>query len=317
MALFGLIVLNSERQSIMQDLNDLFYFVQVVDYAGFAPAGRALGVPKSKLSRRIGVLEQRLGVRLIQRSTRRFSVTDIGRTYYQHCRAMLVEAQAAQESIELTRAEPCGVVRVSCPVALLDMQVAGMLATFMWTYRSVEVHVEATDRVVDIISEGVDIAIRVRRPPLQDSDLLLRTFGEAQQCLVASPSLLTSTSTPRVPADLTTLPSLAHGLPQNEHVWELQGADNAQARIPHHPRLITRGMLALRTAAVAGIGVVQLPVMMIADQLARGELVRLLPDWAPRSELVHAVFASRRGQLPAVRALLDFLADSFAPRNAV
>ena len=301
----------------MQDLNDLYYFVQVVDHGGFAPAGRALGIPKSKLSRRIALLEQRLGIRLIQRSTRRFSVTDIGRTYYQHCQAMLVEAQAAQESIELTRSEPCGIVRLTCPVALLDTQVAGMLADFMTKHPRVEVHVEATDRAVDVISEGIDIAIRVRRPPLKDSELLLHTFGEAEQCLTGSPNLLKSTGVPRVPADLTQMPSLAHGLPQNEHVWELYGPDEARANIPHHPRLITRGMLALRTAAVAGIGIVQLPAMMITDQLAHGELVRLLPDWAPRSEIVHAAFASRRGQLPAVRAVLDLLADSFAAQATV
>ena len=108
----------------MQDLNDLYYFAEVVDHGGFAPAGRAIGVPKSKLSRRVALLEERLGVRLIQRSTRRFAVTDVGRTYYAHCKAMLVEAQSAQEAIEQTRAEPCGVVRISCPVALLDARSA-------------------------------------------------------------------------------------------------------------------------------------------------------------------------------------------------
>lgn len=101
----------------MQDLNDLYYYVQVVDHLGFAPAGRALGIPKSKLSRRIALLEERLGVRLLQRSTRRFSVTEIGQTYYAHCKAMLVEAAAAQEAIDITRSDPQGTVRITCPVA--------------------------------------------------------------------------------------------------------------------------------------------------------------------------------------------------------
>src|SRR6478609_9126967 len=128
----------------MQDLNDLYYFVQVVDHAGFAPAGRALGMPKSKLSRRIALLEERLGVRLIQRSTRRFAVTEIGQNYYAHCKAMLVEAQSAQEAIDQTRAEPCGIVRLTCPVALLDVRVGEMIAAFMAAYPRVEVHLEAT-----------------------------------------------------------------------------------------------------------------------------------------------------------------------------
>jgi len=155
----------------MQDLNDLYLYAQVVDHGGFAAAGRALGIPKSRLSRRVAVLEKGLGVRLLQRSTRRFAVTDIGRTYYAHCKAMLVEAEAAQDAIEVTRAEPCGTVRLTCPVALLDLQVGDMLATFMAQHPRVDVVAEATNRRVDVIAEAVDIAIRVRPPPLSDSDL--------------------------------------------------------------------------------------------------------------------------------------------------
>jgi DNA-binding transcriptional LysR family regulator len=295
----------------MQDLNDLYFFVQVVDHGGFASAGRALGVPKSKLSRRVALLEDRLGVRLLQRSTRRFSVTELGQNYYLHCKAMLVEADAAQESIERTRSEPRGVVRLSCPVALLDTRVGAILAAFMLRYEQVEVHVEATDRRVDVISEAVDIALRVRTPPLQDTGLVLRTLADSSQCLVAAPQLLTRLGAPTVPSDLSALPSMDLGSPQSEHVWSLLGPDGAQALIHHHPRLITRGMIALRLAAIAGVGIVQLPSQMVHDELTRGELTRVLPDWAPRLEVIHAVFASRRGLLPSVRALIDFLAEHF------
>src|SRR5262245_52247792 len=165
----------------MQDLNDLYYFAEVVDHGGFAPAGRAIGVPKSKLSRRIALLEDRLGVRLIQRSTRRFAVTEIGQNYYAHCKAMLVEAQSAQEAIDLTRAEPCGTGRMPCPVALLDERAGDMLARFLAQYPRIEMHLEATNRRVDVVSEAVDVAIRVRPPPLSDSDLVMRTFGDRGQ----------------------------------------------------------------------------------------------------------------------------------------
>ncbi|UVE16829.1 LysR family transcriptional regulator [Pseudomonas sp. LS44] len=296
----------------MRDLNDLYYFVEVVNHGGFAPAGRALGVPKSKLSRRIALLEERLGTRLIQRSTRRFAVTEIGQTYYAHCKAMLVEAEAADDAIALTHAQPRGIVRMSCPVALLDAQIGDMLATFMVANPLVEIHLDATNRRVDVIGEGVDIAIRVRPPPLQDSDLVLRVLADRGQCLVASAQLLEQTGVPQSPADLAGLPSLDLGTPQNEHVWNLFGPNGAQAAIRHHPRLVTRGMLALRAAAVAGVGVVQMPTMMVAEQIARGELVQVIPEWAPRREIIHAVFASRRGLLPSVRALLDFLAQRFA-----
>ncbi|MBS2127430.1 LysR family transcriptional regulator [Burkholderia thailandensis] len=298
----------------MRDLNDLYYFVQVVDHGGFAAAGRALNMPKSKLSRRVALLEERIGMRLIQRSTRRFAVTDVGQTYCAHCRAMLVEADAADEAVALMRAEPRGIVRMTCPVALLDALVGDMIAAFMAECPLVEIHLEETNRRVDVVGEGIDVALRVRPPPLEDSELVLRVLGERGQCLVASPRLLAraGAGVPRVPADLAALPSLALGLPQDEHVWNLYGPDGANAAIHHRPRLVTRGMLALRAAAVAGVGVVQLPTMMVREPIARGELRQLLPGWAPRREIVHAVFASRRGLLPSVRALLDFLAQRFA-----
>jgi DNA-binding transcriptional LysR family regulator len=296
----------------MRDLNDLYYFVQTVDHGGFAPAGRALGMPKSKLSRRIALLEERLGTRLIQRSTRRFAMTETGQTYYAHCKAMLVEADAADEAIALTQAEPRGIVRMTCPVALLDARVGDMVAAFMIAHPHVEIHLEETNRRVDVVGEGVDIAIRVRPPPLKDSELVMRVLADRGQCLVASPGLLARLGTPRAPADLATLPSMDLGAPQGEHVWNLLGPDGAQAAIHHRPRYVTRGMLALRAAAIAGVGVVQLPTMMVREQIERGQLAQVMPGWAPRREIIHAVFASRRGLLPAVRALIDDLAARFA-----
>lgn len=301
-----------ERWGGMQDLNDLYYYVQVVDHGGFAPAGRALGLPKSTLSRRIAALEERLGARLIQRSTRHFSVTEIGQTYYVHCKAMLVEAEAAQEAVELTRVEPRGVVRMTCPVALLQTRVGQMVAEFMVLYPRVNVQLKAFNRPVDVIAEGYDIAIRVRRPPLQDSDLVLRPFGDAKsQCLVASPALIARLGAPRVPADLSNYPSLDLAPARHDHMWELEGPQGAQVVIRHQPRLVTDDMIALRTAAIAGVGAVHLPQMMVEEQLARNELAVLIPGWAPRAEIVHAVMPTKRCLLPAVRALIDFLAERF------
>jgi len=295
----------------MHDLNDLYYYVQVIDHGGFAPAGRALGIPKSKLSRRVAMLEARLGVRLIQRSTRRFSVTEIGQTYYAHCKAMLVEAEAAQEAIDVTRADPQGVVRITCPVALLHADVEMMLADFMVDNPRVTLHLEATNRRVDPVGEAIDVALRVRPPPLDDSDLVMRVLANRSQCLVASAALVALRGLPETPADLTDWPSLGSGPFQENHVWNLFGAGGAQAAIYHMPRLVTADLAMLRHAALAGIGVVQLPTMMIRDELANGELIQLPPGWAPRCDIVHAVFPSRRGLLPAVRALVDYLAQRF------
>lgn len=296
----------------MHDLNDLYYFAQVVDHGGFAPAGRALNIPKSRLSRRITALEARLGARLIQRSTRRFSVTDLGHTFYTHCKAMLTEAEAAQEAIERSRAEPRGRVRLSCPVALLQTRVAAMVAEFMVIYPAVRVEVAALNRPVDPIAEGFDLAIRVRRPPLDDSDLVLRILSHRQQCLVASPTLLAGLGAPTNPEALRGVASLDRGPAREDHVWRLSGPDGATRDLHHQPRLITDDMMTLRTAALAGVGIVHLPVMMVREAVTEGALVRVLPDWAPPPELVHAVLPSKRCLLPAVRALIDHLAERFA-----
>lgn len=297
----------------MQDLNDLYYFVQVVDHGGFAPAGRALNLPKSKLSRRIALLEDRLGVRLLNRSSRRFSVTEIGREFYNRCVAMLVEADAAEQVIAEARAEPRGVVRVSCPVALLSFQFGALIARFMLEQPAVDVHLESTNRRVDVIAEGFDIAIRVRFPPLEPTDLVMRQLDESIQSLVASPTLVPTAL--HSPADLGRLPSLDLGPPHRDHQWQLHHSDGQSAVVPHHPRLVTDDMATLHDAAIAGVGVVQLPTMMTWKDVQSGRLVQVLPAWQPRAGLIHAVFPSRRGLLPAVRALLDFMARECATQR--
>lgn len=296
----------------MQDLNDLYYFVKVVDHGGFAPAARALGIPKSRLSRRISQLEERLSVRLIQRSTRSFSVTAVGQDYYRHCVAMLVEAEAAQEVIDQLQAEPRGVLKVSCPPALVCFGVGAMIADFMTQYPGACVHLDSTSRRVDVITEGIDIAIRVRVPPLDDSDLMIKVLAPSPQRLLANPDLMGKLKTPIVPADLGNLPSIDFAPAHRAHQWCLDGPGGATALIGHNPRLVTDDMIFMRIAALAGVGVVQLPDMMVTDDLTSGRLVDVIPDWRPRGGLVHAVFASRRGLLPAVRALLDHLAKAFA-----
>jgi len=195
---------------------------------------------------------------------------------------------------------------------MLESRVGDMLSAFLTRHPLVELHVDATNRKVDVLGEGMDLAIRVRPPPLEDSDLVLRILSDRGQCLVASPALLHGCRQhPSSPADLAQMPSMVLGTPQGEHAWHLFGPDAAQATVHHYPRLITRSMSTLRSAAIAGVGVVQLPRMMVREQIERGELVQVLPDWEPRREIIHAVYPSRRGQLPSVRSLLDFLTAEF------
>ncbi|AVJ55903.1 LysR family transcriptional regulator [Idiomarina sp. OT37-5b] len=295
----------------MQDLNDLYYFVKVVDYGGFAPAGRALGIPKSKLSRRIARLEENLNATLIYRSTRSFHLTEVGQTYLQHCRAMLVEAESAQEAIDSLRSEPRGIIKLTCPIALLNAHIGCMLAEFMNRYPEVEIQLEASNRRVDVIAEGVDIAIRVRPPPLEDSDLVMKVLSERTLCLVASPDLVNRLGRPKHLQDLAQWPSLGLGTPQKHFTWCWTSPTGEAFEVPFKPRFITTNMVALRDSALAGVGVVQLPKLVVAHQLNDGSLVELLPDWKAPPEIIHVVFPSRRGLLPAVRTLIDFLAERY------
>jgi DNA-binding transcriptional LysR family regulator len=300
----------------MQDLNDLRFFGEVVEQNGFAAAARKLGIPRSRLSRRIGLLEERLGVRLIQRSTRRFAVTEIGREYYRHCVAMMVEADAAQEAIDRLRSEPQGRVRMSCPPSIIYFQVGEMIARFMEQCPKVEVLLESTNRRVDVIREGLDLAIRVRFPPLDDSDLVTRKLADSAQRLVASPLVMKGLSRSPVPADLTTLPSLAWDPDKLEHEWHLDGPEGATATVRHRPRFVTEDMVALRLAALRGAGVCQFPTFLVADDIRAGRLIDILPEWSPKAGIIHAVFPTRRGLLPSVRTLIDFLAKAYADLGA-
>ena len=295
----------------MQDLNDLYYFVQVVDHGGYAQAGRALGIPKSKLSRRIIELEERLGVRLLQRSTRKLAVTEVGQDYYRHCVAMLVEAEAAQETIERSRSEPQGLIRVSAPPALVCFEVGPMIARYMAANPRVVVELESTSRRVDVIGEAIDVALRVRFPPLEPSDLVMRTLGESPQRMVASPQLMQGRSLPLVPADLGAMPSLDLGPMLTKHVWELHAADGASVRVTHKPRLVTDDIAQLLHAALEGVGVVKLPTMVVDTHIASGALVEVTPGWAPQGGIVHAIFPTRRGLLPSVRSFIDFLTAEY------
>ena len=295
----------------MNDLNDLFYFARVVEHGGFAPAGRALGVPKSTLSRRIALLEGRLGSRLLQRSSRHFGMTEIGETFYRHCQAMIAEAEAALEAIENNQAEPRGTLQVTCPVSLMLSQVGPMVSKFMATYPLVSLRLSATNRRVDVIAEGVDVALRVRFPPLESEGLIMKRLAESRQLLVASPMLLDRILRPQLPSDLIRLPGIDLIRSTPKHTWTLQDAAGDVVDIGFDPRYAADDMFALRQAALDGIGVAQLPDYLVAGQVGSGSLEVVLPKWMLPVGVIHAAFASRRGLSPAVRSFVDFLAVEF------
>lgn len=295
----------------MMDLNDYGLFAVLVEEQSLAAAGRRLGLPRSTISRRLSTLEARLGVALIRRSTRSFSVTDVGQEFYHYCRAMLSEAEAATELIERQKSEPQGVIRVACPSSMIQFQLAPMVARFMIRYPKATVILESTHRRVDVLREGFDLAIRVRFNPLDDSGLTLRRFGSDQQHLVCAPVLLPQGPLTD-PEALAGLPSLSWNPDQTRHYWELEGPNGMQLQHPHQPRLITQDMSALLSAALAGVGVVQLPGAVAGPLLKAAQLREVVPGWRPRSGIIHAVYPTRRGLLPIVRKFMDACADHFS-----
>ena len=292
----------------MQDLNDLFYFSIVVEKSGFAAAGRALGIPKSRLSRRISQLEERLGVRLLQRSTRRFAVTDAGQRFYRHCQAVIAEAQAAEEAVAQLTTEPRGLVRVSCPVSITQNAIAGILPEFLRRYPQVKVLILSTNRRIDLINEGIDVALRVRFKLDTDADLVVRAFGHSRALLVASPKWLDQRGRPKAPEELAGAETISIAELESQS-WELTGPDGRRFQLDHQPRVMCGDFPLVLRATEEGLGIALLPESVCCSALKDGSLEVILPEWSPPQGVVHCVYPSRRGVLPAVRVLIDWLAE--------
>jgi DNA-binding transcriptional LysR family regulator len=293
----------------MQDLNDMLYFAEVVDRGSFAAAGRALGVPKSKLSRRISDLESRLGVRLLQRTTRKLSLTEAGERYHRHCVAVREEAEAAAETVALSQTEPHGTIRVSCPVTFSQSTIAHLVPVFLASYPKVRIDMQVTNRAVDLVQESIDVALRVR-PTLDDSgSLVIKKLGVSHSLLVASPALLQAHGRPSDVDDLQRLPTVAMSAMDGRATWRLVGPGGREHDLHHRPVYTADDLLSLKCAVLQGTGMCTLPDYMCGPELQSGSLARVLPGWEPPPWIIHAVFPSRRGLVPAVRRFLDFLGE--------
>jgi DNA-binding transcriptional LysR family regulator len=300
----------------MRDLNDLNFFAAVVANGGFSAAARALGAPKSRVSRRVAALEQQLGVRLVERSTRRFKVTEVGQDVYRHARAALSEAEAIDEVVSRLKAEPQGLVRVSCPLGF-DRLIAGCLPHFLASAPKLRLQFMVTNRRVDIIEEGVDIAIRVRLQLDTDADLQVRIVSRTGGLLVASPAFVAAHGQPRTPQELAGFPTVTHSDRIGLERWPLGNDAGEQVEVLHEPKLSASAFPILRQAALGGVGIALLPEYACRDDLESGALVQILPAWRMAEGILHLVFTSRRGLLPGVRATLDFLAEALKPSSPV
>lgn len=294
----------------MLDLNDLAFFAGVVKHGGFSPAARVLGIPKSRLSKHVARLELRLGVRLIERTTRRFQVTEQGEILYEQANAVVASADAAESLMASARSEPRGVVRVSCPPGLAR-HLETVLPGFLKSYPHVRVHVMVVNRQVDIIDERIHVAVRVRTRLDTDPLFTVRVLGSVRSVLVASPTFVAALDRDLDIHDLAGVDTLVHSDLGGVGLMNLIGPDGQVVDVPHEPRLSFGDFDVLRRLAVDGMGVALLPKDFCRDELMSGALVRVLPAWATPEAIVHAIFTTRQGLPPAVRAFIDRLARDF------
>lgn len=286
------------------NLNDLRFFVRSAESGGFAAAARELGLPKSTVAKRVADLEAALGARLAHRSSRAFVLTDAGRDFFEHARAALIEAETAEDAVRRRMAEPSGVVRITASVPTAQAHLADRLPDLARAHPKLTLHVHVTDRFVDVVQEGFDIAVRSHFAPLPDSDLVQRRLAAETVVLLAAPAYLAARGAPARPEDLAGHDGLLTSPAADG--WRLASGE-ALARGAPRPALVADEATILRKAAEAGLGVVGLPEGMAAGAIAAGALVRVLPEWNAGVVLTTMLTPHRRWRLPSVRAVMAFL----------
>jgi DNA-binding transcriptional LysR family regulator len=297
----------------MLDLNDFFYFVQVADRRGFTAASRKLRIPKSTLSHRIQKLEASLGVRLLNRTSRNFGMTEAGSEFYRHAVSMLQQAEQAETAMRQRLAEPVGTVRFTAAVATAQFAMRQMVADFLIRYPKVNLVGHATDQPVDIVGENFDVAIRGHSLPLADSTLVQRPLAPAPWFLFAGQAYVDAHGSPQTPQDLAKHPSLFMMRTGVAPAWRLRHSSDPTAEVVVHltPRLLSDEMAGLKQAAIAGLGIVALPAYVCRDEVRSGALQRVLPAWRAADSMLTALIPYRQGLLPCVRAFIDHLAAEF------
>lgn len=295
----------------LRDLNNFHLFAEIAERGSYSAAENSLGIPKSRLSRRVTELEAELGVKLIQRSTRRFCLTEAGVIFLKHCQAIAKEAEAGCAAVSLLQESPRGTVRVSCLVNASRLLLAPILPGFIARYPDVNIAVTLTNRFVDLYEEGIDVAIRIG-PHLEEAGgIIVKTIGHIPQHLVASPELIRRVGPCEKPDDIRSFPTLDISATRGRHTWLLSSPSGEHVEFLHHPRLISDDIESLRRAAIDGAGIVRLSRMMLGDDVDSGRLKIVVPNWSLSSHTLYLAFLSRVGLAPSVRAFVDYVTEAF------
>lgn len=292
----------------MYDLTAMAVFAAVADSLNFGKAADRLGLSKSAVSKQLSRLEERLGARLVNRSTRQISLTEIGETYYVHCARILAEAEAAELAVAQLQDGPRGRLRVNAPMSFGTMHLATAVSAFMCEYRDVSVELDLSDSLVDLIDEGYDLAIRITR--LADSSMIARRLAPSRSLLLASPDYLKEFGAPGHPADLADHRCLIYTNNPDAVVWRFErNGENVQ--VPVSGPLRANNGEVLRDAAIDGVGLIVDPTFITHQAIRDGTLVPVLPEWTTRGRDIHAVYPHREHLSPKVRAFIDYLAAHF------
>ena len=292
------------------DLNEMLMFARVVQTGSFTAAAAELGVPKSTVSRKVTDLEARLGARLLQRTTRKLSLTDVGRTYYEYCARIVGEIQDAERAVSSLQDTPRGLLRITTGVGVAYL--GPIVSDFMKSYPEVRIELSCTARNVDLVEERFDLGIRAGA--LADSSLVARSLGRVQWFLVATTAYLKERGRPKTPEDLTKHDCLFFGQGPGAYDLRLESAKGQRtARVALGPRLLVGDMDVLRDAAVAGLGVGLLPAFNCAEELQKRRFERVLPEWDPPTTPIHAVYPTARHVSPKVKAFVEHLHQRMSP----
>lgn len=295
------------RKIATMDIPAMQAFVKVVQTGSFTRAAEALHTQKAHLSRQVSQLERELGVRLLERTTRALSLTEIGREFFERAVGILASVEDAERVVQKAQGEPRGTLKLTCGVEFGMIAVSGWIDRYLVRHPQVRVDVDFTGRLVDMVHEGFDLAVRLG--PLADSSLAARRLGELHYGLFAAPAYLARRGAPEQPQALDAHDVLAFAGGSHQATWSLSDGQQHE-RVVLAPRLKANNVFAVRDAALAGLGVAQLPLIVAADAVQSGRLEPVLARWSPPAVPVHAVFASARYLTPKVRSFIDLALEA-------
>lgn len=290
------------------DLNEILVFTKVVQAGSFVGASRELGMPKSTVSRKVSELEERLGATLLQRTTRKLSLTDAGQAFYRHAARVVAEAEEAELVVGRLQELPRGLLRVTMPLNFGYL--GAVVASFLARYPEVQLEMVCTDRVIDLIDDGFDVAVRAGQ--LADSTLKSRALGTLRSYAVASPAFLARHGTPKEPHDLKRFDCIVFGAGTDRSTWKLQRNGRTLA-VDVNARITVNDFDFIDVAALSGLGVAMLPVFRCIEQIRTKRLERVLPEWCSSETPLQAVFASTRHLSPKVKAFIEHLREHMTP----